>query len=211
MSDLRCPSCERYGLRWLNPDMDDIIFQGVMECKNKNCKAQYTMEQFQKAWLDKHPVDPKDQTIATLAEENRRLREDNGILQANNKNLRGEISGYKADFGNTEAQTIAALRAKLQRAEEERDEAVKLNVAFIERQESLTAIKGQLVAKEAELSRYKRAMEVVVECLMDNIETLRYALNYVKDRGLSAEKDVRDSIQVSEATLEAVRRLGEGE
>ena len=55
-------------------------------------------------------LDSKDQTIAALAEENRRLREDNGILQANNKNLRGEISGYKADFGNTEAQTIADLR-----------------------------------------------------------------------------------------------------
>lgn len=66
MSDLICPKCERSGLRWLDPDMDDLIFKGIMECKNKGCKAQYTMEQFRQAWLDKHPPDPKDQTIAAL-------------------------------------------------------------------------------------------------------------------------------------------------
>lgn len=69
MSDLICPKCERSGLRWLDPDMDDLIFKGIMECKNKGCKAQYTMEQFRQAWLDKHPPDPKDQAIAALRAE----------------------------------------------------------------------------------------------------------------------------------------------
>lgn len=69
MSDLICPKCERSGLRWLDPDMDDLIFKGIMECKNKGCKAQYTMEQFRQAWLDKHPPDPKDQAIADLRAE----------------------------------------------------------------------------------------------------------------------------------------------
>lgn len=64
---------------------------------------------------------------ASMRAERDRLREDNGILQANNKALRIEISGYKADFDKTEAQTIAALRAEVAYEQERNANNVAIN------------------------------------------------------------------------------------
>jgi len=41
MSDLICPKCKEYGLTWLDPDMEDLLDNGIMECDNPKCKAQF--------------------------------------------------------------------------------------------------------------------------------------------------------------------------
>jgi uncharacterized protein YbaR (Trm112 family) len=36
---LICPKCKEGTMKWLNPDQEDLLDNGIMECKE--CKAQY--------------------------------------------------------------------------------------------------------------------------------------------------------------------------
>ena len=41
---LICPSCRKSTMIWLDPDMEDLLDNGIMECES--CKAQFTMQGF---------------------------------------------------------------------------------------------------------------------------------------------------------------------
>lgn len=46
---LICPNCKKGNLKWLDPDMEDVLENGIMECQK--CKAQYKgIPGWSKAW-----------------------------------------------------------------------------------------------------------------------------------------------------------------
>jgi hypothetical protein len=124
--------------------------------------------------------------------------------------LEAEMKAANYDFYKTVTTNVldpcADLRAKLKQVEEERDE-LRTKGAYWETlvrswPESLEA---RLAAKEAELVLAAKVMDTCEE-------TLRYVLNYVEGQGLSAEQDVKESIELIHMfrDAEVVRRL-EGE
>lgn len=41
MSKLICQKCKDSGLTWLNPEQEDLLINGIMECDNPKCKAKF--------------------------------------------------------------------------------------------------------------------------------------------------------------------------
>ena len=41
MSKLICPKCRKSGLTWQNPDLEDLLENGVMTCDSEECGAMF--------------------------------------------------------------------------------------------------------------------------------------------------------------------------
>jgi hypothetical protein len=41
MSKLICPACEKSIMKWVNPDQEDLLENGIMKCQKKRCGHEY--------------------------------------------------------------------------------------------------------------------------------------------------------------------------
>lgn len=39
-SSLHCPECKKVPMKWIDPDMEDLLEEGIMKCEN--CGAEFT-------------------------------------------------------------------------------------------------------------------------------------------------------------------------
>lgn len=51
---LLCGKCGRSSMTWLDPDREDLLENGIMECNDSECKEQFVgIAGWQKAWEEK--------------------------------------------------------------------------------------------------------------------------------------------------------------
>lgn len=114
---------------------------------------------------------------------------------------------------NEAAQTIADLRARLKRVEEERDRLkhrleLATNAYLAHKDKDAVELKKALAAQEAELDRYKRAVEPVVlvlkrvAAIIKGTDTEHVVVNY-------PERPQKGLLELVNETIMAVRSLGE--
>jgi chromosome segregation ATPase len=151
-----------------------------------------------------------------LASTNRRLLQDREAIRAENKRLRLELSGYQPNFGKTEAQTIAALRAKLKQAEEE---ALEFDQKIENAYQAWKDVYEQLAAKDGELADltacYKALGKKASQYEDQRDENARLCLyweelfNWASDRNYDLVMDIAETNRELDDAVELLKVLGQ--